>query len=103
MVERLIGAKRKEAVAELRGWTEVEDRDAIRKTFHFGNFSEAWAFMSRIALLAEKMDHHPEWFNVYNRVEIILSTHDVEGLSQRDVTLAHAIDEIAPTRDKRAS
>jgi len=101
MVERLIGAKRKEAVAELRGWTEVEDRDAIRKTFHFGNFSEAWAFMSRIALLAEKMDHHPEWFNVYNRVEIILSTHDVEGLSQRDVTLAHAIDEIAPTRDRR--
>lgn len=101
MVERLIGAKRKEAVAELRGWSEVEDRDAIRKVFHFGTFSEAWAFMSRIALLAEKMDHHPEWFNVYNRVEIILSTHDVEGLSQRDVTLAHAIDEIAPSRDKR--
>ena len=101
MVERLIGARRKEAIAELRGWNEVEDRDAIRKVFHFGNFSEAWAFMSRIALLAEKMDHHPEWFNVYNRVEIILATHDVEGLSQRDVTLAHAIDEIAPARDKR--
>ena len=100
MVERLIGAKRKEAVAELRGWAEVEDRDAIRKTFHFGNFSEAWAFMSRIALLAEKMDHHPEWFNVYNRVEIVLATHDVEGLSERDIRLAHAIDEIAPSRDK---
>ena len=100
MVERLIGAKRKEAVAELRGWAEVEDRDAIRKTFHFGTFSEAWAFMSRVALLAEKMDHHPEWFNVYNRVEIVLATHDVEGLSERDVNLAHAIDEIATARDK---
>ena len=100
MVERLIGAKRKEAVAELRGWTEVEDRDAIRKVFHFSNFSEAWAFMTRVALLAEKMDHHPEWFNVYNRVEIILSTHDVEGLSERDVKLAHAVDEIASRRDK---
>jgi 4a-hydroxytetrahydrobiopterin dehydratase len=100
MVERLIGAKRKEAVAELRGWAEVEDRDAIRKTYHFGNFSEAWAFMSRVALLAEKMDHHPEWFNVYNRVEIVLATHDVEGLSERDIKLAHAIDEIAPQRDR---
>ena len=101
MVERLVGAKRKEAVAELRGWTEVEDRDAIRKTYHFGTFSEAWAFMSRVALLAEKMDHHPEWFNVYNRVEIVLATHDVEGLSERDIKLAHAIDEIASQRDKR--
>jgi 4a-hydroxytetrahydrobiopterin dehydratase len=100
MVERLIGAKRKEAVAELRGWAEVEDRDAIRKTYHFGNFSEAWAFMSRVALLAEKMDHHPERFNVYNRVEIVLATHDVEGLSERDIKLAHAIDEIAPQRDR---
>jgi 4a-hydroxytetrahydrobiopterin dehydratase len=100
MVERLVGAKRKEAIAELRGWTEVEDRDAIRKIFHFSTFSEAWAFMSRVALLAEKMDHHPEWFNVYNRVEIILATHDVEGLSERDVKLAHAVDEIAPARDK---
>jgi len=100
MAERLVGAKRKEAVAELRGWSEVEDRDAIRKTFHFGTFSEAWAFMSRVALLAEKMDHHPEWFNVYNRVEIILSTHDVEGLSERDIKLAHAVDEIASRRDK---
>jgi 4a-hydroxytetrahydrobiopterin dehydratase len=101
MVERLVGAKRKEAIAELRGWAEVEDRDAIRKTFHFGTFSEAWAFMSRVALLAEKMDHHPEWFNVYNRVEILLATHDVEGLSERDVKLAHAVDEIASQRDKR--
>ena len=94
MVERLIGAKRKEAIAELRGWAEVEDRDAIRKVFHFGNFSEAWAFMSRIALLAEKMDHHPEWFNVYNKVEITLSTHEANGLTERDIKLARFIDSI---------
>ena len=100
MVERLVGAARKAAVSELKGWTEVEDRDAIRKVFHFGTFSEAWGFMSQVALLAEKMDHHPEWFNVYNRVEIILSTHDVEGLSARDIDLAHHIDEVAPQRDK---
>src|ERR1700753_287593 len=100
MVERLGGAKRKEAVADLRGWAEVQDRDAIRKTYHFGTFSEAWAFMSRVALLAEKMDHHPEWFNVYNRVEIVLATHDVEELSERDLKLAHAIDEIATQRDR---
>jgi len=99
MVERLAGAHRNEAVKELNGWSEVEDRDAIRKVFHFGTFREAWAFMSEVALMAEKMDHHPEWFNVYNRVEIILSTHDVEGLSQRDIDLARAIDEIAPRRD----
>lgn len=99
MVERLAGAARHAAIRELRGWSEVEDRDAIRKIFHFGTFREAWGFMSEIALVAEKMDHHPEWFNVYNRVEIVLSTHDVEGLSERDVALARLIDEIAPARD----
>lgn len=99
MVERLAGAARHAAIRELRGWSEVEDRDAIRKIFHFGTFREAWGFMSEIALVAEKMDHHPEWFNVYNRVEIVLSTHDVEGLSERDVALARIIDEIAPARD----
>ena len=100
MVERLAGAHRNEAVKELRGWSEVEDRDAIRKVFHFGTFREAWAFMSEVALMAEKMDHHPEWFNVYNRVEIILSTHDVEGLSERDIALARNIDGIASRRDQ---
>src|SRR5271167_1042759 len=100
MVERLHGAARTAAVKELRGWSEVEDRDAIRKVFHFGTFGEAWGFMSRIALIAEKMDHHPEWFNVYNRVEIVLSTHDAEGLSARDIKLAHAIEAIEPARDK---
>ena len=81
MVERLTGAARRTALNELHGWSEVEDRDAIRKSFHFSNFSEAWGFLTRIALVAEKMDHHPEFFNVYNRVEIILSTHDAEGVS----------------------
>ena len=101
MVEKLTGAARQTALRELHGWSEVEDRDAIRKSYHFSNFSEAWGFLSRIALAAEQMDHHPEIFNVYNRVEIILSTHDVEGVSERDVRLAHAIDELAPARDQR--
>jgi len=101
MVERLTGAARHTALRQVHGWSEVEDRDAIRKSFHFSNFSEAWGFLSRIALVAEKMDHHPEIFNVYNRVEIILSTHDVGGFSEKDVHLAQAIDELAPERDRR--
>ena len=101
MVERLVGAARHTALRELHGWSEVEDRDAIRKSYHFSNFSEAWGFLSRIALAAEKMDHHPEIFNVYDRVEIILSTHDAGGLSARDIRLAAAIDELAPERDRR--
>jgi 4a-hydroxytetrahydrobiopterin dehydratase len=100
MVERLAGAARKAALRELHGWSEVEDRDAIRKVCHFGTFGEAWGFMSQVTPLAEKMDHHPEWFNVANRVEIVLTTHDVAGISAVDLRLAHAIDEIAPTRDR---
>jgi 4a-hydroxytetrahydrobiopterin dehydratase len=101
MAERLTGAARQTALRELHGWSEVADRDAIRKSFHFSDFSEAWAFLSRIALAAEKMDHHPEIFNVYNRVEIALSTHDAGGLSDRDIRLARLIDELAPERDQR--
>src|SRR5581483_7463588 len=101
MVERLVGAARQTALHELAGWSELEDRDAIRKSFHFSDFSEAWGFLSRIALAAEKMDHHPEIFNVYNRVEIILTTHDAGGLSVRDLSLAHVIEELAPERDRR--
>ncbi|HEV2188122.1 MAG TPA: 4a-hydroxytetrahydrobiopterin dehydratase [Stellaceae bacterium] len=101
MVERLAGAARHAALSKLHGWSEVEDRDAIRKSYHFSNFSEAWGFLSRIALIAEKMDHHPEIFNVYNRVEIILSTHDADGLSDKDIAEAQAIDEIAPERDRK--
>ena len=101
MAERLVGAARQTALRELHGWVEVEDRDAIRKVYHFSNFSEAWAFLSRVALAAEKMDHHPEIFNVYNRVEIVLATHDAGGLSELDVRLAQALDELAPGRDQR--
>ncbi|HUI34675.1 MAG TPA: 4a-hydroxytetrahydrobiopterin dehydratase [Stellaceae bacterium] len=101
MVERLAGAVRRAALGRLHGWSEVEDRDAIRKSYHFGDFSEAWGFLSRVALIAEKMDHHPEIFNVYNRVEIILSTHDVDGLSEKDIAEAQAIDEVAPERDRK--
>ncbi|MFZ2004546.1 MAG: 4a-hydroxytetrahydrobiopterin dehydratase [Stellaceae bacterium] len=100
MVEKLVGAQRHAALQTLHGWSEVEDRDAIRKSYHFSDFSEAWGFLSRVALIAEKMDHHPEIFNVYNRVEIILSTHDADGLSERDIKEAQAIDEIAPERDR---
>src|ERR1700752_1575194 len=101
MVERLVGTARHTALATLHGWAEVEDRDAIRKSYHFGDFSEAWGFFARIALIAEKVDPHPGTCNVYNRVEIILATHDVEGVSERDIRLARAIDEIAPERDRR--
>jgi 4a-hydroxytetrahydrobiopterin dehydratase len=101
MVEKLVGVARHAALQQLHGWAEVEDRDAIRKSYHFSDFSEAWGFVSRIALLAEKMDHHPELFNVYNRVEIILATHDADGVSERDIRLAHAIDALAPERDRR--
>jgi len=72
----------------------VRGRDAIKRKFVFKNFNQAWRFMSRVALLAKKMDHHPEWFNVYSKVEITLSTHDAGGLSQRDVKLAQAIDKL---------
>ncbi len=100
MVERLAAAARKAALKELHGWVEVEDRDAIRKVYHFVTFGEAWGFLSQVALVAEKMDHHPEWFNIKNRVEIILTTPEVGGLSESDLRLAHFIDEIAPTRDR---
>ena len=101
MVERLTGAARHTALRELHGWSEVDDRDAIRKSYHFSNFSEAWGFLSRVALIAEKMDHHPEIFNVYNRVLIMLATHDADGVSEKDVALAEVIDDLAPARDKK--
>jgi len=77
------------------GWTVQANRDAIYKEFAFKNFNEAFGFMTRVALRAEEMDHHPEWFNVYNKVNITLSSHDVSGLSQRDVKLATFIDKVA--------
>ncbi|CBY08654.1 unnamed protein product [Oikopleura dioica] len=80
---------------EASGWTKVENRDAVEKKFAFFDFNEAFGFMSRVALKAEVMCHHPEWLNVYNRVEITLSTHDIGGLSERDLKLAQFIDEAA--------
>jgi 4a-hydroxytetrahydrobiopterin dehydratase len=92
MVERLDEATRAGLAAALPGWALVEGRDAIRRSFRFRDFSEAWGFMARVALLAEAQDHHPEWSNVWNRVEILLTTHDAGGLSDRDLRLAKAID-----------
>jgi 4a-hydroxytetrahydrobiopterin dehydratase len=92
MIAKLTDAERASALKELKDWHLVENRDAIRRAFKFKNFSEAWGFMNRVALLAEAQDHHPEWSNVYNRVEILLATHDCGGLSQRDLKLARSID-----------
>ena len=95
MAEKLTGAARTEALASLADWTEVEGRDAIRKTFTFRNFVEAWGFMARAAIWAEKLNHHPEWSNVYKTVEVTLTTHDVDGLSELDVRLAAKMDQLA--------
>ncbi len=81
------------ALQRLEGWRAVEDRDAIEKEFRFKDFNAAFGFMSRVALYAERNDHHPEWFNVYNRVEVTLATHDAGGVSDKDVALAHFMDE----------
>ncbi|GAA0606590.1 4a-hydroxytetrahydrobiopterin dehydratase [Craurococcus roseus] len=92
MVERLDEAARAGLAAALPDWSMAEGRDALRRGFRFRDFSEAWGFMARVALLAEAQDHHPEWSNVYNRVEILLTTHEASGLSERDIRLARAID-----------
>jgi len=92
MIPRLAGEARAQAMAKLPAWKLVNDRDAITRTFTFLDFNEAFGFMSRVALLAERMDHHPEWFNVWNRVEVTLTTHDAKGLSERDVKMATALD-----------
>jgi 4a-hydroxytetrahydrobiopterin dehydratase len=94
MVERLDAAGQAALAADLPGWALVEGRDAIMRRFRFADFSAAWGFMARVALLAEAQDHHPEWSNVWNRVEIILTTHDAGGLSVRDLRLAKAIDAV---------
>lgn len=85
------------------GWAAVPDRDAIRKLLKFKNFSEAWGFMSRAALAAEKLNHHPEWRNVYNVVDVTLTTHDCHGLSQLDIDLARAIDRFAGTAEVQSN
>ena len=95
MVARLEGNARRQALAGLEGWKEEADRDAISKDFRFADFNQAFAFMTQVALKAERMDHHPEWSNVFNRVSVLLSTHDCGGLSQRDIDLARFIDTLA--------
>jgi 4a-hydroxytetrahydrobiopterin dehydratase len=95
MAQKLAGQPRAEALEKLGGWSEVPGRDAIRKTFTFKDFNAAFGFMTRCALVAEKMDHHPEWSNVYRTVEVTLSTHDAGGVTERDIALAAAMDRLA--------
>ena len=95
MADKLEAADRQAALAELDGWSEVDGRDAITKSFQFKDFSEAFGWMARVALVAEKMDHHPEWFNVYRTVDVTLSTHDAGGLTAKDTELAGHMDRMA--------
>lgn len=95
MTERLQGAARIKALQEIADWADVPGRDAITKTFRFKNFRRAFAFMAEVALVAEKMDHHPEWANVYGKVEVTLTTHTAQGVTALDVALARKMDEIA--------
>ena len=95
MAEKLSGEARKSALARLKGWREVSGRDAIARTFVFKDFNEAFGFMARAALVAEKLDHHPEWSNVYKTVEVTLSTHDAGGLTELDIKLAETMDKLA--------
>ena len=95
MVLKLSREARSAALARLAGWHEVSGRDAIAKTFVFADFNEAFGFMTRAALVAEKMDHHPEWRNVYKTVEVVLSTHDAGGVTKLDIELARTMNTIA--------
>ena len=95
MPSRLEGPERATALSTLAGWSEVEGRDAISKRFVFADFNVAFGWMSRVAMLAEKMDHHPEWSNVYRTVDVTLSTHDAGGLSALDIAMARAMDAMA--------
>lgn len=92
MVARLTEGHRRESLAAIPDWSYDEARDAITRRFTFADFNAAFGFMARVALLAEKADHHPEWSNVWNRVDVLLTTHDAGGLSQRDIAMAQAID-----------
>ena len=95
MPAKLSAEARKAALASLKGWTDVSGRDAIHKTFVFADFNAAFGFMTRAALVAEKLDHHPEWFNVYKTVEVTLSTHDAGGVTELDTKLAAEMDRLA--------
>jgi 4a-hydroxytetrahydrobiopterin dehydratase len=93
MTRKLLQEERKSGLAGLPGWHELPERDAIAKAFKFADFNAAFGFMTRVALQAEKMDHHPEWSNVWNKVDIVLTTHDAGGLSDKDLKLAAFIDQ----------
>ncbi len=95
MAERLSSEARRAALKELTGWSEPTGREAITRTFTFKDFNEAFGFMARVAVVAEKSNHHPEWRNVYNTVEVMLATHDAGGVTDKDVALARAMDAIA--------
>jgi 4a-hydroxytetrahydrobiopterin dehydratase len=95
MAQKLSDEARKAALAKLERWTEVAGRNAISRKFTFRDFNEAFGFMARAALIAEKLDHHPEWFNVYNKVEVTLATHDAGGITERDLALAEAMNRLA--------
>ena len=94
MAQKLAPDQRNEALAKVPEWQSVEGRDAISRSFKFKDFSEAFGFMTRAALVAERMNHHPEWFNVWNRVDVTLSTHDAGGLTELDIKLAAAMDKL---------
>ena len=95
MAQKLSDSEKHTAMEALHGWAPVAGRDAITRSFRFADFSQAFGFMARVAMMAEKLDHHPEWFNVYNRVDVTLSTHDAGGLTTLDITLAHFMNGIA--------
>lgn len=95
MAQQLTGTEREAVLAKLPNWRLAEGRDAIQRTFVFNDFNQAFGFMTRVALVAEKIDHHPEWSNVYKTVEVTLSSHDAGGLTERDIALAEAMDRIA--------
>jgi 4a-hydroxytetrahydrobiopterin dehydratase len=95
MPQKLTGPARADALRKLAGWSEVSGRDAITKKFVFQDFNQAFGFMARVALVAEKMDHHPEWSNVYKTVDVTLATHDAGGLTELDVKLAAEMDRLA--------
>jgi 4a-hydroxytetrahydrobiopterin dehydratase len=95
MAQKLTGPARSDALQKLNGWSEVSGRDAITRKFVFKDFNQAFGFMTRAALIAEKMDHHPEWFNVYKNVEVTLSTHDAGGVTELDIKLATEMDKLA--------
>ena len=95
MVEKLSAKDLAKAMKQLAGWKKAKGRNAIAKTFVFADFNEAFGFMARVALMAEKLDHHPEWSNVYKTVDVTLSTHDAGGLTELDIKLAEAMDKFA--------